>query len=215
MVQTWTRDSGYPNRWIGTDIYRILKNTNKFASTHSIGERVVYLDDAVKFISLDETEIGVTRDWKFVTTGQEIDHAATVAVTFGGENLYNRAADAPEIGQMLDASNIEIRIGVKNYSADSKYRKIEISAASDMTDAAEQLFEASEFNNTLLTESFILSNDGKYAGDTFYVRVSHSSNGRDYGLLSNILEVRFADGPGSPGTTGSFDPSPEAVVEVS
>lgn len=90
VVQTWTRDNDYPNRWVGTDIYRILKNTQKKAAVHVAGERVVFLDDAVKFVPLDRDEIDKTRIWKFVTAGQLVEDAAPVEFEWKGDNIYNK-----------------------------------------------------------------------------------------------------------------------------
>lgn len=90
VVRTWTRDNDYPNRWIGSDIYRILKNTQQKSGDHLAGERVVFLDDAVKFVPLDRDELKVERVWKFVTAGQEIADAAPVAFTWNGDNIYNK-----------------------------------------------------------------------------------------------------------------------------
>lgn len=213
VVQTWTRISGYPNRWKGEDFYRVLKNSHKGADTHVAGERVVYLDDAVKFISLDETEIGLERQWKFVTSGGILEDAGPIAFTFGGDNLYNRESSAPIIGQLFNATNTEIRIGVSNFSADAKFRLIEVSDVVGMTSPLTAEADTGDYNNGLLSETFRIINDGKYAGNTYFVRIAHSSNGRDWGEYSNVLEIRFADSPGD-GTTGSFDPSPELTLEI-
>ncbi len=213
VVQDWTRDNNYPNRWIGANIYRVLKFTDGQATTHVAGERIVALDDTVKFIALDQEEIGTPRDWKFVTAGQIPEDAAPISFTWGGDNLYNRALSAPVIGQLFDALNTEVRIGVKNFPMDAAFRRIEISANADLSDAAENIEAAANYNNTLLPEDFLVTNDGKHAGSTYYLRVSHSSNGCDYGAVSNILEIRFAE-DGIPGTSGGFDPSPVLNVEI-
>jgi hypothetical protein len=90
VVQTWTRDNDYPNRWIGSDIYRVLKNTRDKATTHVPGERVVFLDDAVKFVPLDREDLNKTRTWKFVTVGQDIADAAPIYFQWKGDNIYNK-----------------------------------------------------------------------------------------------------------------------------
>ena len=115
---------------------------------------------------------------------------------------------------MFDAEELKIRIGVKGFSGDTTYRKIEVSVNSDMSAADVEIIESDEHNNSLMSESFSLTNDGSLVGETFYVQVSHSSNGRDYGAGSNILTVRFADGM-TAGTSGSFDPAPALELEVS
>lgn len=87
-IKTWTRDNSQPNRWTGTEIYRQQKNTKEEATTtHLAGERVVFLNDAVQFIALDEDEVGVERIWKFVTAGQNIEDAAPVDFTWTGANM--------------------------------------------------------------------------------------------------------------------------------
>lgn len=209
VVMTWTRNNDYENRWVGTDIYRILKNTENKSAEHIVGERVVLLNDAVKFVSLDESEIGIEREWKFVTSGQLIDDAAPIAFTWAGSNLYNKVKGAPEISQIFDAESDLIRIGVKNFSGEARYRRIEIASNSDMSDGIESVIDADEYNNSFLQDEFLLTDpSAKHSNETFYVRVSHSSNNREWSEYSNILTVTFGS------SAGDFDPSPVVEIEI-
>lgn len=81
-VRTWTRDNSQPNRWIGTNIIRRVKNSD--GNGHNIGERVVMMTDAVKFLPLEPGEVGALRSFKFVTGGEVLDRVPAQDFTANG-----------------------------------------------------------------------------------------------------------------------------------
>lgn len=87
IIQTWTRDNDYPNRWTGEGLYRGQCQTEHAGESHASSERVVLLDDAVKFVPLDRNEVDVTRTWKFVTYGGQIEDTSEVEFIWEGEHL--------------------------------------------------------------------------------------------------------------------------------
>lgn len=215
IVQTWTRDNSFANRWVGTDIYRAERNTVKKAVGHVAGERVVLLNDAVRFVPLDESEVNVARNWKFVTYGARIEDTARIAFTWTGDNVYNSESKTPVIGQVMAAEQLLIRIGVRSFTKDSQYRKIEVSANAGMSGAENTVVTANDFAHSVLPTDFLLTRASGILNVTKYVRVSHSSNGRDYTAASNVLAVTFADSSGSGGSPGSFSPDQDFSIEVS
>src|SRR5262249_54051393 len=100
--QTATQLSTSPNRW------RLSGLSNRGANcstagigTHAIGDKFVWLDDPVKFVEIEVTEIGVARNFKPVTSGQNINSVSPVSVTINAPNFtittpgdYNVAFDA-------------------------------------------------------------------------------------------------------------------------
>jgi len=87
---TAARVAGFPNRWTVSRLRRRLKGTG---SQHIAGERVLLLTDAVKFIPLDVSEFDRTRNYKFVSSGQNISSASVYAFTWSGATKYNTAAN--------------------------------------------------------------------------------------------------------------------------
>ncbi|CAN5509476.1 hypothetical protein BH10ACI2_BH10ACI2_04420 [soil metagenome] len=214
IVKTWTRNNSYPNRWVGTNIYRMLKHTEKYGTGHVSGERVVLLNDAVKFVALDEDEVGVARNWKFVTYRAHVDDAAIVAFTWGGDNQYNREKTAPAFGQAANAGVLAVSVGVSDYTDNARYRKVEYSDYADMHSSTESVIVADDFPFSVLPTAVVLTRPTDTGNVTKYVRVSHSSNGRDFGTPSSILPVVFATGSGTGGSTGSYDPDPPPDIPV-
>ena len=210
IVETWTRDNDYPNRWTASILHRGQKNTKTATANHQTGERVVFLNDAVKFVALDKSEIGILRQWKFVTAGQSLEDSAEIIYVWQGMNNYNRETLTPEIGQAAPSLQNEIRIGVRYYSTESRYRRIEVSDSSDMSSSTVRIAESS----LNLPAEFLLT---RQTGDnvlTKYVRVAHSSNGYQWGADSNILPVTFADAGGGGGSDGDYNPDPYYKFKV-
>jgi hypothetical protein len=83
-IATMTRINGFPNRWTGTHMQRMLRGT--FADSHEVNERIVKLNSSVKFIRLDEEERGIERTYHVVTMGvtvnQRIEEAADILFTW-------------------------------------------------------------------------------------------------------------------------------------
>jgi hypothetical protein len=74
----------FPNRWYLTIGLRAKRGTFYAIGLHSAGERFVVVSDAVKFVRVDPDEVGLTRTYRMVTSGQSVDDAAPVEFTFTG-----------------------------------------------------------------------------------------------------------------------------------
>jgi hypothetical protein len=88
-IRTWTAVGGHPNRWTGSNMQRQLKGT---ASTgHVVNERIVLLNNAVRFVRVDESEKDVPRTFKAVTlapvASQRLEDAAPVDFEWTGETI--------------------------------------------------------------------------------------------------------------------------------
>jgi hypothetical protein len=84
---TATRINGFPNRWTVSHLRRKQKNT--LSSGHAAGERVVLFSGAWRFIEAPLTEVGVSRDYKFVASGGNLETASKVSFTWNGATQYN------------------------------------------------------------------------------------------------------------------------------
>ncbi|MEO8648772.1 MAG: hypothetical protein ABI539_06365 [Acidobacteriota bacterium] len=76
------------------------------------------------------------------------------------------------------------------------------------------LFRGGAAPSSVLPTSFLARRASGTSNLTRYVRVSHSSNGRDFGSVSNVLAVTFADSGGSGGSPRDFDPRPPKEIEI-
>ena len=125
-----------------------------------------------------------------------------------------RETEAPTIGQVGDAGQFLLVVGIDGFSRAARYRKVEVADDVDMSvnlrvtikDGADQASrELPRFENIT-----------RESGDdalTQYVRVSHSSGGA-YGAASDVLEVAFADRHGGGGTSGDYDPTPHGHTPI-
>jgi len=73
-VRDSVRDSDYDRRFTFSGLLREQFNT--LGSGHATDERVVVMNTAMKYIEIDESEIGKTRTYKFVATGQPLESAS-------------------------------------------------------------------------------------------------------------------------------------------
>lgn len=113
----------------------------------------------------------------------------------------------PAIGQLTAATNTQVTIWVNNFTTKTRFRKVEVSPNSDMSspDLVEE-FSAADFPQSLMPATQLVTKTGVSGTVTKYIRVSHSSNGTNWGTASNILTVTFADSGGSGGTGGDGGP---------
>lgn len=77
--QTATPVSGYPRRYVLSGLLRGRQGTEWAAASHAASDRFVLLDSAVEFVAVDPAERSVARSFKAVTSGQNIDDAATLS----------------------------------------------------------------------------------------------------------------------------------------
>ncbi|MEN3329005.1 MAG: hypothetical protein V7638_3812 [Acidobacteriota bacterium] len=118
-----------PNLWRLTTLSNIgAKCTSAQNGSHAAGERFVVLNTALRFIAVDSSEIGVARNYKVPTVGQDLADTGVIAFTITAPNIsvttpadYNVAAASagelvhtwtpitPTSCQMLDGLYYEIR----------------------------------------------------------------------------------------------------------
>lgn len=90
-----TRVPGYPSRWTINRLQRKIKGTH--AIGHAANDRVILLNDAIKFIDIDPSEYGKTRNYKFVSAGQDLTSASSFSFTWDGLSNPFAAPPSPEI----------------------------------------------------------------------------------------------------------------------
>jgi hypothetical protein len=78
---------GQPRRWRLTRLLRGRRGSEYATSTHVVNERFVVLDSAVVPITLSLSERGVSRNYKGVTSGQQVTAAPFTAFTWDAQNL--------------------------------------------------------------------------------------------------------------------------------
>jgi hypothetical protein len=78
------QQSGYSNRWRLSTLLRGVRGTEYAKNDHVSEERFVLLTPAVVFVPLDLADLNTEYDYKLVTSGQDLDEAATLAFTWTG-----------------------------------------------------------------------------------------------------------------------------------
>jgi hypothetical protein len=77
-----TQLSTTPNLWRIDTLTNIgARCTTAENGAHAAGERFVLLNQALRFVALENDEIGVARDYKAVTVGQDINDAGVINLT--------------------------------------------------------------------------------------------------------------------------------------
>jgi len=88
-VATWVRVEGEPNRWTGSRLQRRLKGTS--SAGHLLNERIVLLNNAVRFVRVDESEKDIPRTYRAATlapsASQSVADAAPVDFTWTGQTI--------------------------------------------------------------------------------------------------------------------------------
>lgn len=117
-------------------------------------------------------------------------------------NEHNTETESPTLWQFAAATNTYVDLAAENFNAaNAKYRKVEVSAASDMSSPT-----VTVVNEVPMEPVFRVTKVSEAPAVTKYIRVSFSSNNVLYGNVSNILAVTFADNTGSGGSGGGSDP---------
>lgn len=87
---TATRDNGFPNRWIISRLQRKLRGTGSdIPIVHSSNERFVLYTAAWRWIEQDPALANVTRTYKFVGSGGDLDTASSVDFNWSGRTQFN------------------------------------------------------------------------------------------------------------------------------
>lgn len=113
----------------------------------------------------------------------------------------NTETAAPTIWQYAPATNTAVQISSNGYTAQAAYRKVQISASSDMSSPTETII--TQFP---MQQIFTATKAPSSGAQTKYIRIAHSSNNVTYSPWSNILSVTFANSGGTGGTGGGIDP---------
>lgn len=167
-VKQWTRDTDYPNRWIGETIYRGDRNTLDRSSLHTAGERFVVLDDAVKFVPLDNTEFGIERSWRFVTYGGQLDDSSQIMFTWERKNLFQNADSF--VAKADD--NLTIRSILTVLDGGSGVPSIDFAIASN-TDRPAEAFTATDItkndSGVVYQHGYITGLSGLTPGATYFL----------------------------------------------
>jgi hypothetical protein len=88
QYQNATQLSTTPNLWQLDTLSNIgAKCTTAEQGAHAAGERFVVLNTALRFVAVESSEIGQTRDYKAVTVGQDINDAGVISFTLSAPNV--------------------------------------------------------------------------------------------------------------------------------
>jgi hypothetical protein len=97
IAATGTRISGHPNRWTLSNLQRRLKGTDLASATHAVNERAVMVNSAVRYTLLNASESGITRNYKCVTSGQDLADAAILSFTWSGQGITPTAIGGVDV----------------------------------------------------------------------------------------------------------------------
>lgn len=105
-IRTWTAVGGHPNRWTGSNMQRQLKGTA--SAGHVVNERIVLLNNAVRFVRVDESEQNIERTFKAVTlapvASQRLEDAAPVEFEWTGETITAPSQTVTSLDAVGDVS---------------------------------------------------------------------------------------------------------------
>jgi hypothetical protein len=206
IIRSWSAVGGHPNRWTGTNMQRRLKGTD--STGHVTGERVVLLDSAVRFVRVDESEVGVTRNYKAVTlaptTPQRIEDAAEVAFEWTGATIeVDQTIPGTFTADTLDAVNGDIDSIV---SADIETGQVRIGTGgtvlTKMLKGSVTIDPASVAAGVVSSQTFTLT--GAVVGDA--LQLNPPAAGLTAGLIvlqsfvsaANTVTVLFQNTTGAP-----------------
>lgn len=173
--------NGYSRRWRVSNLLRGRRGTDWAGATHDVGERVVLLNDALKFLTLDISERTQARNWKAVTAGQNIADVSVWAFTYDANNLkplspvnVQGARDGSNNltiiwqrrtrigGQWLDSSDVPLGEESERYEVDimsgvTVKRTISVTAQTASYTAAEQTSDGFTPGNAITVRVYQLS----------------------------------------------------------
>lgn len=95
--------SGQPRTYDLSVLLRGRKGTEWAMGSHAINERVVLLDDAIRFIPRPLTDRNVAATYKAVSSGQILEDQGNVSFTYAGNNL--KPLSVAQIRGTRDGSN--------------------------------------------------------------------------------------------------------------
>jgi hypothetical protein len=102
QYKTATQLGGYANRWRFSNLVNRAQDQTAM-SGHSSSERLLVLDDALKFLPVDASEALVARDHKFVAAGADIATVPATSYTFQADAFLPQPSNLKLT--RLDASN--------------------------------------------------------------------------------------------------------------
>jgi hypothetical protein len=97
IAATGTRVTGQPNRWTLSNLQRRLRDSVAASATHAVNERAVLVNSAVRYTTLNANESGVTRNYRCVTSGQDLADAATLSFTWSGQGITPTALGGVDV----------------------------------------------------------------------------------------------------------------------
>lgn len=85
-----TQVADFPNRWTLTTLLTGQEETDEFTADVAVGDRFVLINEAVKFVPMDEADLNNEMEYRTVTVGQSLDDAATILATWFGATMRER-----------------------------------------------------------------------------------------------------------------------------
>ena len=105
-VQELEKNSVYRSKWRVSNLKRGRFFTEAAMSGHTAGEDVVMVTPSLRFIKLEDADIGETVTFKAVAGGQDLDDAKAVSFTFNPLSAYNVTSATTD--RSFDANNTTI-----------------------------------------------------------------------------------------------------------
>lgn len=151
-----TRVNGFKNRWKFSRLRRRIRATN--SANHLENERVVLLNDAIKFIPLDLSEYAKTRNYKFVGNGQEADSASKLSFSWTGPTniVYGTDINGNWVGNdrsTVLASSIDAKIDSAEVIGENLLVVLEVKIK-DLYDAGVPVHNQSDSVTQVIVEVF-------------------------------------------------------------
>lgn len=117
--------------------------------------------------------------------------------------LPNLETNVPGIAQTpgTTATNTSANVTVSNFTFRALHRRISVSPNSDMSGATTTFQSAVDFGGNL-PNTIDITKAASAGSEHRYVTVEHSSNDSEWGAVSNVLDLIFADSGGSGGGGG-------------
>lgn len=105
-LQSLAKNSPFQSKWRISNLRRGRFFTESAMGTHNASEDVVVVTPSLRFIKLEDADVGETVTFKAVAGGQDIDDAKAVSFTFNPLSAYNVTSATTD--RSFDANNTTI-----------------------------------------------------------------------------------------------------------
>lgn len=197
------------------DLLRGRRGTENEIAAHTLGETVVYVDDAVTFLPLKPSDIGSTLYFKAVAQGGELADAAAQSLVYTGRNMMPFAP--ARVRGVRDGSN-DLTISWDRRTR-SEVRQFGVGARPFTGDASRYVVEILSTPMPYTVLRTITVEDG--TTEAVYTAAQHATDSLTAGGAVNVRVYQVSDfaGRGHGGTWtipanagGAGTPTPSATL---